>query len=118
MKEVERITTLRDWIDYCLTFAGAWEDYPFDEVTPVIKHGANKKMFALLREQDGAVLINLKCDPSQADFFRQIYKDVTPGYHMNKTHWNTVKVNGDVPLEELYEMIAHSYDLTKPKYRH
>lgn len=117
MTAVAPKTALRTWIDLCLTFPGAWEDYPFDAVTPVIKHRENGKMFVLLREQEGRVLLNLKCDPAQADFFRQIYQDVTPGYHMNKTHWNTVKVDGDTPLEELYRMIADSYDLTKPKVR-
>ena len=53
----------------------------------------------------------------EADFLRQTYKDLTPGYHMNKTHWNTVALGGDVPSEHLQYMIGQSYDLIKPKVR-
>jgi len=61
--------------------------------------------------------VNLKCDPMKADFLRRVYHDVTAGYHMNKEHWNTVTIGGDVPETELYEMIRHSHDLTAPKIR-
>jgi len=109
--------TRQDLIDFCLTFPGAYEDYPFDDVTLAIKHNGNKKMFALLGETDGRPSINLKCEPVQADFLRQLYRDVLPGYHMNKTHWNTVIAGGDVPEDEIKRMIGHSYDLIKPKVR-
>jgi predicted DNA-binding protein (MmcQ/YjbR family) len=46
-----------------------------------------------------------------------MYESVTPGYHMNKTHWNTVVIDGDVPEDDLKRMIEHSYDLIKPKAR-
>jgi predicted DNA-binding protein (MmcQ/YjbR family) len=109
--------TKRELIDLCLTYPGAFEDYPFDNVTPVIKHRGNGKMFALVGETDGRVSINLKCEPMLADFLRDAHQDVRPGYHMNKTHWNTVVTGGDVAHDELVEMISASYDLVKPKVR-
>ncbi|MDR1703006.1 MAG: MmcQ/YjbR family DNA-binding protein [Sporomusaceae bacterium] len=54
---------------------------------------------------------------SDADFLRQMFEDVTPAYHMNKTHWNTVTLGGDVPEDEIKGMIERSYDLIKPKAR-
>ena len=54
---------------------------------------------------------------TRLDFLRQAYEDVTPGYHMNKTHWNTIMLGGDVPEDELKRMIERSYDLIKPKVR-
>jgi GNAT superfamily N-acetyltransferase len=36
---------------------------------------------------------------------------ITPGYHLNKRHWNTVELDGSVPDEELLDLIDHSYDL-------
>lgn len=107
----------RELIDYCLTFPAAFEDYPFDETAAVIKNSANKKMFALIDIMNGQLYINLKCEPLKADFLRIVYKSVVPGWHMNKTHWNTVYVDGDVPVQELYDMIQHSYDLIKPNVR-
>lgn len=109
--------TKQEIIEYCLTMPGAYEDYPFDEIWPVMRHGSNKKSFAFIYERHDRLCINLKCDPERADFLRQIYRDVEPGYHMNKTHWNTVSAGGDVPEQELHKMIQHSYDLIKPKTR-
>ncbi|GHV42954.1 hypothetical protein FACS189490_12830 [Clostridia bacterium] len=62
----------------------SYEDYPFDDVTPVIRHAANKKMFALVGETDGRLSISLKCDPFEADLLRQTFKDVNPGYHLSQ----------------------------------
>jgi len=109
-------------IDFCLTLPAAYEDYPFDKIEDigvwtVMRHSANKKTFAMIYERHGKLCINLKCDPFEAEFLRQIFVNVTPGYHMNKTHWNTVNIGGDVPDDELRRMIEHSYDLIKPKVR-
>jgi len=109
--------TRQELIGICLKYTAAYEDYPFDNVTPVIKHSGNGKMFALVGETAGRSSINLKCDPMRADFLRETYRDVLPGYHMNKTHWNTVVTGGDVPLDEIVQMISDSYDLVKPKAR-
>jgi len=110
----------QELIDYCLAFPEAYEDYPFDSITDpgkwtLMRHGGNKKSFALIYERGGRLCINLKCDPFDASFLRQAFTDVTPGYHMDKTHWNTVTLGGDVPVEELKQMIWWSYDLIKPK---
>ena len=107
--------TKRDLIEFCLSLPAVYEDYPFDETTAVLRHLGNKKMFALVDHLHGNLQITLKCEPFRADFLRNAYKSVTPGYHMNKEHWNTVYLDGDVPKQELFEMIQHSFDLTKPK---
>lgn len=82
-----------------------------------MRHNVNKKSFALIYERNGKLCINLKCEPLEADFLRQAFMDVTPAYHMNKVHWNTVTLGGDVPDAELLRMIERSYDLIKPKAR-
>ena len=114
--------TRQDWVDFCLTLPATYEDYPFDSVTDPgawtsMRHRTNKKCFAFIYERGGKLCINLKCDPDEADFLRNLFADVTPGFHMNKTHWNTVTPGGDVPDDELRQMIERSYDLIKPKAR-
>ncbi|MEG0909947.1 MAG: MmcQ/YjbR family DNA-binding protein [Ruthenibacterium sp.] len=100
--------------DYCLAFPDAAEDYPFgDKSSTILRHKSNRKWFALVFEQDGRLCVNLKCEPMEADFLRRVYKAVLPAWHMNKTHWNTVVLNSDVPTEELFAMIDRSFDLTK-----
>ena len=112
----------RELIEYCLTFPDTYEDYPFDDIPDsaeawaVMRHRLNKKSFAFIYER-GGLCVNLKCKPDRADFFRHIYTGVTPAYHMNKEHWNTVRPDSDVPVDELYSMIEHSYRLTMPKRR-
>jgi predicted DNA-binding protein (MmcQ/YjbR family) len=97
-----------------------YEDYPFDEVadenaTAVLRHKANRKSFALIMRHQGRLYLNLKCEPMEAEFLRRVYSGVLPGYHMNKTHWNTIVIGGDVPRDEMVRMIRCSYELTKPK---
>lgn len=105
----------KELISRCLTYPSVYEDYPFDIEWTIIRHKGNKKIFALIYERENKLCVNLKCEPIKADFLRQIYKSVTAGYHMNKEHWNTVMLGGDVPDDELFSMIQHSYELTKPK---
>jgi len=112
--------TRQELIGFCLTFPAAYEDYPFDDIMDagawaVIRHRTNRKSFALIYERNGKLCVNLKCDPFEAGFLRQAFVDVTPAYHMNKEHWNTVALGGDVPEEELQWMVGKSYDLVMPK---
>lgn len=93
---------------YCLAKPGVSEHLPFDDRTLVFKVGG--KMFALC-DLESFDSVNLKCDPERAVELREQYDAVTPGYHMNKTHWNTVKVDGDINGRMLQELIDHSYEL-------
>lgn len=99
--------------EYFAQKRGSYEDFPFDESTLVIK--VKDKMFALIGLDEDPLRINLKCDPVLAVELRQIYSSVIPGYHMNKTHWNTVILDGSIPQEVLLEMIDHSYQLVFDK---
>lgn len=105
------MTDVRSLRAYCGNKPHAVEDYPFDAETLAFK--VKGKIFALMPvdTQNQPPRINLKCDPTLAEMLRNIYDAVQPGYHMNKKHWNTVIVDGSIPLEEVYEMIDHSYDL-------
>lgn len=94
--------------EYCLTKPGTTESFPFDETTLVFK--VANKMFALLNI-DGNNTLNLKCDPEKAVQLREEHAAVLPGYHMNKTHWNTVCFGEGVTVQQLQEWIDHSYQL-------
>ena len=87
----------------------AWEDYPFGPDVAVFK--IHKKMFATLGYEDEVARVNLKCDPEEAQFLRDMFEAVVPGYHMNKTHWNTVILDGSIPSGEIERMIDRSYGL-------
>lgn len=93
---------------YCLSLKGVTEGFPFDEETLVFKVG--NKMF-VLTNLDGPLSINIKCDPDEAIALREQYMAVTPGYHMNKHHWNTVMIDGSVPDRTIKLWILNSYNL-------
>ena len=64
-------------------------------------------------DADTFVSVNLKCDPERAVELRERYPGITPGYHMNKQHWNTVLADGSVPDRLVLELADHSYDLVR-----
>lgn len=94
--------------DYCMAKPGVAETLPFGPDTLVFK--VLDKMF-LLVGLDKPDSFNVKCDPERAAALREEYEEVQPGYHMNKTHWNTVYINGRLTEAQLREMIDHSYEL-------
>ena len=99
-------TELRRW---CLHHAGAIEDFPFGPETSVFKVGG--KMFALSALDGEPLTVSVKCEPDLAVALRDSYAAVRPGYHLNKRHWNTVSVDGDLPDQLVRDMIEDSYDL-------
>ncbi len=94
--------------EYCLSKSGSEECLPFDYETLVFK--VSGKMFILI-SLDGALSINVKCNPDKAIVLREHYPQVLPGYHMNKKHWNTIYIDGSVASDIIYSWIDHSYDL-------
>lgn len=103
---------LETYYEYCLSKKGVTEHFPFDEDTLVFKVGG--KMFALSslsQWEKGEASVNLKCDPERAAELRAQYDDIKPGWHMSKTHWNTVAINKEVADTLVKELIDHSYEL-------
>jgi predicted DNA-binding protein (MmcQ/YjbR family) len=100
--------TLESLRAYCLAKKGVTEEFPFGEDTLVYKVGG--KMFALTNSIDFDS-INLKCDPERSVELRERYEAVTPGYHMNKKHWNTIMLDICPGDKLLRTWIDHSYDL-------
>lgn len=98
------------WLDaYFLSKPGATKDYQPDwEAT---RYFIGDKMFGMLGDYTGTELVTVKCEPLYGEYLRVTYPDITPGYHMNKVHWNSVRTDGKVPDDVLKEMVAMSYTL-------
>ena len=95
--------------DYILSMPNSRLDYPFGEGVAVYKIG--DKMFALISEGKAPVQLSLKCDPTLAKVLRERYESVMPGYHLNKKHWNTLLLSGQLEWPEVQDLIRHSYHL-------
>ena len=103
---------IEELTEYCLSKPDATEDFPFDETTLVFK--VMGKMFALTN-LEGDWSLSLKCDPERAVELREQYPAIQAAYHMNKTHWNTVMLDGSLSQQLILEMIDHSYQLVVDK---
>jgi len=97
-----------DLREFCLNLPHTTEDTPFD--ADILVFRVHNKIFALT-SISGNDSVNLKCDPERAIDLRERFEAVTPGFHMNKTHWNTVFFNQDLSDRELLDLLKHSYDL-------
>lgn len=71
------------------------------------------KLFAAVCKDDTGndYIVSLKLEPSEGEFLRSQYEEITPGYYMNKVHWNSVDLFGKVPDNLLKDMLDKSYEL-------
>lgn len=100
------------WIDsYLLNKKGVTKDLKVE--WNWIRYQIGGKMFAAicLDSNDEPHYITLKLKPDEGEFLRQQFSDIIPGYYMNKTHWNSVIPDGEVPDDLLKEMLDKSYQL-------
>ncbi len=115
-KQGELMTTKREAINACLTFAGIYEDYPFDEGNwAAMRHRGNGKVFAFVLDYKGQLLINVKHTPEDGLVWRELYPAIKPAYHMNKVHWSSIYLDGSIKDSTVMVLLEKSYDLTKPK---
>ena len=94
--------------DFCIAKKGVTEHFPFDDVTLVFK--VMNKMFTLCDIEEFKSF-NAKCNPERALELRASNPGIIPGYHMNKTHWNTISCDGSASDDLMFELIDHSYSL-------
>ena len=99
--------------DHCLAFPGSTETFPFGPQTSVFK--VSGKIFAISRLQENPLRVSIKCEPLLAEQLREAHAAVSPGYHLNKHHWNTVIIDGSLPERVIRDMIEDSYDLIVSK---
>jgi len=104
-------TNKYEWLgEYCLSHAGATTDYkPEWEATRYLVGG---KMFAMCGgDKEGKPILTLKLEPAFGHLLRQQYAHIVAGYYMNKEHWNSLYLEGNVPDEVVRTMIAQSHGL-------
>lgn len=106
--------------DFLLSKKGVTKD--FQAEWNWIRYKVDDKMFVAvcLDDNNKPVYITLKLNPIDGELFRNSYEDIIPGYYMNKTHWNSIKADGNVPDNVVKDLLDKSYDeilkkLTKKK---
>jgi predicted DNA-binding protein (MmcQ/YjbR family) len=99
---------IEEFLDFCLQLPHTTEGFPFGGDTLVLK--VKNKMFALTGV-DTFDSINVKCSPEKAIQLREQYAAVLPGYHMSKTHWNTILLDSSISDKIIKQWIVDSYAL-------
>ncbi len=92
--------------DYVLSLPACEEDTPFGE--NVLVHKVGGRIFSIIYI-DNFTFINVKCDPDLAIELREKYECIEPGWHMNKKHWNTIRLGRDETDALIEEWVRHSY---------
>jgi len=95
--------------DYILSKPATTDDFPFGPQAMVFRVAG--KIFGIMPWEENPISISLKCDPDRAVQLREMYPGITGAYHLNKTHWNGVKMDNSVSLELVTDLIDHSYEL-------
>jgi predicted DNA-binding protein (MmcQ/YjbR family) len=109
--------TRAEFLAYCKETYGTEADHPFegDFETVIARHTDSGKWFAAILRHENRDIVNLKCEPLEGEFLRSVFQGITPGYHMNKTHWISVDFQSDVPDDLLCELTRNSFRLTDRK---
>lgn len=99
--------TLRE---YALSLSMVTESFPFNDTALVFK--ANEKMLLLISLDEVPLIISLKGKPEDNILLRETYAETCKGaYHMNKVHWNSIKIDGKISEGKIHELINGSHQL-------
>ena len=118
--------TREELFKYALDTYGSEPEY-LCQSTPdyaVLRHVDNTKWYGIVMYlerrrlgfyEDGMVdILNVKCDPMQAEFLRQ-RPGFLPGYHMNHRQWLTILLDGTVSDDQILDLLDQSYQMTATK---
>ena len=109
------MTTREEIAAVCRAMPFVYEDYPFDADWQAMRHRENDKVFAFIFGHQGGVWCNVKASPAAAQLWREVYPAVVPAYHMNKTHWVSIVLDGSMADEDIAHLVQDSYELTAKK---
>ncbi len=106
--------TWDELLDYCLAKPGAWQDEPW-EGDVAVKVGA--KIFAFLGSEQASA-VGLKCGATReaADEWLARYPDdASVMAYIGRSGWNSLRLGGGIPDDELLEAVDASYDTVVSK---
>ena len=83
---------------------------PGNRPCPAVMYKVMAKVFAILNIK-GEEAVLLKCDPNWSDVLREQYAGIGRRSHLDPRHWIDVKLDADVPPEEVERLVARSYEL-------
>jgi len=95
------------------TFKGSESSFPFGPEALVYK--VMGKMFALVSQGEKISRVTLKCTPEDGAMLVGQFESIVPGYYMNKKHWITISLSGELCEDMLRNLASESYNLVVRK---
>lgn len=96
--------------ELCLSMTGAVEEYKAS--WDAVLYRVRGKIFVLVGEDHlGNPYMNIKSRHDEVAPLYDRYDALSPGYHMNKRHWTTLRLDRDCPEELVRRLIMRSYEL-------
>ena len=72
-------------------------------------------MVALVYKGSHPLKVSLRCDNKLSKLLREKYETVLPAENLNKRYWNTILCTGQLPEDEVYDLLRLSYRLASGK---
>jgi predicted DNA-binding protein (MmcQ/YjbR family) len=104
--------TRDELLGYCLAKPGAWQDEPW-EGDVVAKVGS--KIFAFL---GSGAAVGVKCGASREaanEWLARYPDDASVMAYIGRSGWNSLRLDGAIPDDELLEAVDASYDMVVSK---
>ena len=95
-----------------LSHTGAYEEYKAEWQATLYRVGG--KMFAIFHEdKEGNPYLSFKSVRAEMAELYDRYEGIIPGFHFNKQHWSSVRMDLDVPPELIARLVNRSYELVR-----
>ncbi|CAJ0997811.1 putative protein YjbR [Sodalis praecaptivus] len=94
-------------LSYCMTKPGAVQSVRQEWQANQIKVG--EVMFAMTHTVDGRPAVSLKSSAEMAEALRSAFNAAVPGERLNKAHWSTLFLHGDIPDSQFYQLVDASW---------
>lgn len=95
------------FLAYCMEMPGVEQTLQQEWQASQVKVG--EVMFAMTHEVNGKPVISVKSSPEMAKMLRSEYAAVVPCGLLNKAHWNTLFLDGDIPDSQFYHLADASW---------
>lgn len=110
---------IEDFRRYCLSLPGVHDDFPFGKATS--EYDRNLLVFYVVDKwfcfvnAEAFDFCTIRCAPEEIPGLVDRYEGITPGWHMDKRHWISVRFDGDIPAAEILGLVRRSYGLARAK---